>query len=1201
MSPGSKYKKRSLIWNHFDQTSTPDVNGCKYCPKVFKCKGQTTSSMIRHLKIEHKDVYNEFSALTASVYGRKIGESLQKFQIPAPPSIKTELDASGDEDNEEVLESVSVPNNSNNIIRPGKRRSSIWNYFVPTNVPDNNACKICNKVFKCKSRTTSKFLRFRDVVKSSESSDTVKKEPSSSKTDPIWNYFQKSNESKDVSECIECKIQIHAKSQLGIVSSMVTHLETTHADSYDTYCNQGGGGGGSGRVEEDSSLMCAECGDKFSNRASLTQHMKIAHAASCPYKCEECNASFTRRDSFEQHSHDKNKPRNYLCTICGKTFARRSIRNFHEKAHRAEKKYECGFCPKKFLTNQRKYKHERTHTGEKPYQCTECGRQFTQSHHLVTHARIHTGLKPYNCDLCPQTFRHLSSRNNHKCEGKLRAGIHDHLEEIHPLAYERFILQFNNDQESVMNFFQKGDLRRKSLVWDYFSPLDSNSETSACNLCLKVFRCKGQTFALLRHLKTEHFEVYSEFSQSNLSVIPPQSCKSEPSERREELESVSGKTDDPQVIACKDCSKDIVCKELSSLSNLVKHLKTDHNNSYLEYSEFYASKSDILSLKPEPQDIDEEDEDYPMASEFLEEEEVDQKEMEGRVEENNEVIHEGNNEIGEIDEDQEEDVEDEEVEEEQEDEEEGREEEDTNFQKLNKRKHSFFKSSETQGSFNCKLCSQEFKCKDGDLTLLSLHLKIAHPEVNIDSQVRFKPGVNYVEEEEEEDNESTEDDDALRECKSCYKDIYAEIMAQRAGERDGEGMEMDPGSLFDDSPTKYKKRSLIWNYFKTTDVPFMNSCKFCSKVFKCKGQTTSSMIRHLKIEHLEVFEEFSALTASINGRRIGESPRKYFSPLDFVGKDLPPSDDESPQNLSSSQQSDHLESNFSSEDAHSADALGNIISSGGAVKGPGAKRRSSIWNYFVGTEEHEMNACRHVELFNEFLCTKDRPRDPLEVSLSIKKEKKRSPIWNYYDKTESPGTNECRTCKKQFKCKGQSTFNMIRHLESNHPSIYQAFLSEGGRAGGEETQICAECGKHVKCAMPPSHGESLMSSTLMIKINLEISFVPFVVKPSERRSIRDFHEKAHDAEKKYQCAYCPKKFLTNQRKYKHERTHTGEKPYQCTDCGRQFTLSHHLVTHSRIHTGQKPYSCDFCPQTFRHLSSRNNHKCEGKLRINPQS
>ena len=27
----------------------------------------------------------------------------------------------------------------------------------------------------------------------------------------------------------------------------------------------------------------------------------------------------------------------------------------------------------------------------------------------------------YSCDHCGQTFRHLSSRNNHKCEGKMQA------------------------------------------------------------------------------------------------------------------------------------------------------------------------------------------------------------------------------------------------------------------------------------------------------------------------------------------------------------------------------------------------------------------------------------------------------------------------------------------------------------------------------------------------------------------------------------------------------------------------------------------------------------------------------------------------------------------------------------------------------------------------------------------------------------
>jgi hypothetical protein len=40
------------------------------------------------------------------------------------------------------------------------------------------------------------------------------------------------------------------------------------------------------------------------------------------------------------------------------------------------------------------------------------------------------------------------------------------------------------------------------------------------------------------------------------------------------------------------------------------------------------------------------------------------------------------------------------------------------------------------------------------------------------------------------------------------------------------------------------------------------------------------------------------------------------------------------------------------------------------------------------------------------------------------------------------------------------------------------------------------------------------------------------------------HERAHRGDKRYNCGFCQKLFMTNQQRANHERTHTGEKPYQ---------------------------------------------------------
>ena len=52
------------------------------------------------------------------------------------------------------------------------------------------------------------------------------------------------------------------------------------------------------------------------------------------------------------------------------------------------------------------------------------------------------------------------------------------------------------------------------------------------------------------------------------------------------------------------------------------------------------------------------------------------------------------------------------------------------------------------------------------------------------------------------------------------------------------------------------KRSAIWNFFNKTDEKFKNQCTVCEKVLLCKGNNTTSMIRHLRGRHPATFNNF---------------------------------------------------------------------------------------------------------------------------------------------------------------------------------------------------------------------------------------------------------------------------------------------------------------------------------------------------------
>ncbi|XP_028402375.1 zinc finger protein 454-like [Dendronephthya gigantea] len=80
--------------------------------------------------------------------------------------------------------------------------------------------------------------------------------------------------------------------------------------------------------------------------------------------------------------------------------------------------------------------------------------------------------------------------------------------------------------------------------------------------------------------------------------------------------------------------------------------------------------------------------------------------------------------------------------------------------------------------------------------------------------------------------------------------------------------------------------------------------------------------------------------------------------------------------------------------------------------------------------------------------------------------------------------------------------------------------------------------------------------------------------------------KSTDAEKKYGCEICKKRFKWRSHWKSHERIHTGERPFQCEICAKRFTRSDGLQCHKKVHIKiGKPRSSETQPQASYLLSN----------------
>ena len=170
-----------------------------------------------------------------------------------------------------------------------------------------------------------------------------------------------------------------------------------------------------------SAFACDECGDTFTQKRALNQHIKAKHSVNPPsFACDECGKSYTRKGGLDAHikvKHSANPP-SFACDECGKTFARKYHLDAHIKTkHSATPpSFACDECDKTFKSELGLQQHIKIqHSATPPsFACDECGKTFTQKVHLNTHIKTqHSATPPsFACDECDKTFTkkcHLKS------------------------------------------------------------------------------------------------------------------------------------------------------------------------------------------------------------------------------------------------------------------------------------------------------------------------------------------------------------------------------------------------------------------------------------------------------------------------------------------------------------------------------------------------------------------------------------------------------------------------------------------------------------------------------------------------------------------------------------------------------------------------------------------------------------------------
>ena len=151
-------------------------------------------------------------------------------------------------------------------------------------------------------------------------------------------------------------------------------------------------------------LVCSQCGKKFTSAEGLKMHMK-RHKENYDVKCGECNKKFLSKGALKSHTDLHHNTGNiYSCEECEATFKLNYCFKIHIRTHTGEKYFKCREgCEDRFRIYSTRDHHERKH-GVKKYLCSLCPKKFMHPTQMYVHIKRHKGIKNYICQVCGKTF-----------------------------------------------------------------------------------------------------------------------------------------------------------------------------------------------------------------------------------------------------------------------------------------------------------------------------------------------------------------------------------------------------------------------------------------------------------------------------------------------------------------------------------------------------------------------------------------------------------------------------------------------------------------------------------------------------------------------------------------------------------------------------------------------------------------------------